>query len=346
MESASSKPIEGMLLNPRDIELSLFSSRQTLELGEPWEILLEIRNHSHLTVWVADISTTLTLPAEIIHPAENKVQSKGAGLPTVSGQGFDSVSISPGGNYICRWRLNEDKKELDARTSIWDRASWHVFFHPGKYDIQGNIHFWTSAPQMDKLAGPIVFTRKAMGKLLETLADEYIANASATPNGGSVGSNRALIIAKLSDDIPDRRLQQMATQGPENFDHSLEAKEIQAQVLDRSVPLVAKGTIEVTAKSSTVLVASAFGGVLAFLFRELYLLTQAPALLGWIDFAVLPSYILTAIIITLFLSRISEARFPLTIRIMDFWGATTLGILSALGGNASVKWIFDLVFAR
>jgi len=291
-------------LNPRDVELALTSSRRTLELGEPWEILLRVRNHSSLTVWLSAAATTLTLPAEVLHPAESRVASRGPQLPTVPGPGYDIVSIRPGGQYICTWRVNTEDEDFERFKDSWAIRRWHFFFHPGEYEIQAHVHVWTEEPHSRNLVAP---------RLLKN--PQVAAQASS---------------ASLSEESASSGARELS---PE--EQLFEAKKLQCEVLSQSLPLSVTGTIDVTIKSSFLFGAAAFGGVLAFFFREFYRAGQGAAdHLAWSDLYTLPMYVLTAIIIFLLVHRITEARFPLTVRIMDFWGATAFGVLAAFGGHA------------
>lgn len=318
-------------LNPRDIELSLTSSRGTLELGEPWEILLHINNHSDQTIWIAAAATTLTLPAEVIHPAESRVASRGAQLPTISGPGYDIVSIPKGCRYMCTWRLNENAKELAQISSPWDLRRWHLFFHPGAYEIQANIHLWTEKPNTRELVA---------SRFLDGNQDEGKGLAE------SLGAIKSLKEEKEFPTPADEK--QAAGESDEHDTESkqeklFEAKEKQFQVLSNSIPLTVIGKIDVTIQSTSQFVAAAFGGCLAFLFREFYAMTEASISLAWSDLAFLPTYVLSAVLISLFVNRITEARFPLTVKIMDFWGATAFGVLAAFGGNAILVQTFKFL---
>jgi hypothetical protein len=319
-------------LNPRDIELSVTSSRSTLELGEPWEILLHIKNHSDQTVWIAAAATTLTLPAEVIHPAESRVASRGAQLPTISGPGYDLVNIPKGGRYICTWRLNENAKELARISSPWDLRRWHLFFHPGEYEIQANIHLWTEQPNARELVASRLLggeddAGQGLAALLGTLKSRKEEKGELTATGSAEKA------ADGSEEDDTETKQQKL----------FEAKEKQFQVLSKSIPLTVIGRIDVTIKSTSQFGAAAFGGGLAFLFREFYAMTEATVVLTWSDLALLPTYVLSAILISLFVNRITEARFPLTVKIMDFWGATAFGVLAAFGGDAILAQILKFL---
>ena len=104
------------------------------------------------------------------------------------------------------------------------------------------------------------------------------------------------------------------------------------------------GNLEFTPRSITVLTAAAFGGLIGFGFSQLnkiHQLGEAVEITAR-DLILLPSFLLTAIIATLIVTRITEARFPLTIQIMDFWGATALGVISALLGDAALRNLLSL----
>jgi len=120
-----------------------------------------------------------------------------------------------------------------------------------------------------------------------------------------------------------------------------EAKEKQLQEMESSLPLTQTGTVEVITRSLTVFLAAALGGFIAFILRELHVWFSAGERVSLADLILLPMYILLAVIITLFLARVSEARFPLTIKVMDFWGALSLGILAALGGHEVVTKLLE-----
>ena len=70
-------------MNPRDIELKLFASRPSIELGETFEIVLWIKNHSQEPIWISNINTSLSLTAEIYPPTQRRVAAAAAQLPSV-----------------------------------------------------------------------------------------------------------------------------------------------------------------------------------------------------------------------------------------------------------------------
>lgn len=111
----------------------------------------------------------------------------------------------------------------------------------------------------------------------------------------------------------------------------------------KSFSLVAKGTIEVGIKATFAFYAAALGGLLAFAFRELYWAHTEPSKLTLKDALLLPTYVLTAVLLSLVVSRVTEARLPLTIRVMDFWGATAFGVLAAFLGNAIITKIIGIM---
>lgn len=342
--------------NPRDIGLRLSTSRQLLELSEPWEIILTIQNNSPITLWVAGMTTALTLPAEVLHPAEVGITARGAQLPTVAGPGFDKVCIPSGGTYNCTWRVNSNKDQMDKQTTFRNLILWNVFFHPGKYVIQATIHFWPQEPDLGRIALPGLMSmsveeaRAAQANIKEL---ENIVVAALAQGASAEGAQQAaeavraqrtqsltdggtLLSHVAPDNLPERR-------DPELL--ALAAKNAQASVLGESIPLAVEGLIEVTGRSLTVLGASGIGGLLAFVFRELTLAIEDSTKVEWSDLLLLPTYTLTAIVMNLVFSRVTEARLPFTIRIMDFWGAITFGIVTALAGNALIKAAFSFFTA-
>lgn len=320
-------------MNPRDIELHLTSSRETLELGEPWEILLYVHNHSEFIVWIVDLTTTLTLPAELIHPGESNVGSRGAQLPTVSGPGSDMVSIPPGGQYMCSWRINQDAREMDETVSKWDIFRWHMFFHPATYSIQAHIHVWTERPDPEVLATPRMIQIRHESQKQRLSVQEIIAEQSDEINADEHSASKDIDTEALASHSSQTTTRSFPDE--EDFETSMfPIKKLQADAMAGSLPLTAAGHIDVTIKSTSQFVAAALGGVLAFLFRESYALSSNTAPLQLQDIGLLPTYVLSAVLISLLVSRVTEARFPLTVKIMDFWGATAFGVLAAFAGAA------------
>lgn len=299
------------MLKPREITLSLSTSRALLELSEAWEIILTVENSSSNAIWLVGVTTALTIPAEVLHPAELDITSRYAQLPTVWGAGFSKVCIQPGGTYNCTWRVNYDKAAMDEKTSFRTLLLWHVFFHPGKYIIQATTHFWIDEPDMGLLTVP----RLLPGNMTTEQAQVFVTQ----------------IAPDYAPKVADSNLLMLA------------ARNAQASVLRTAVPATVSGVIEVTGRSLTILGASALGGFLAFLFRELTLAAESLQQLRWNDLLLFPAYVLTAVILNLVLSRVAEAKVPLTIRIMDFWGAITFGIVLALGGNVLIKAAFGFL---
>ena len=328
-----------MTLKQQDINLTLFPSRSTIELGEVWDVLLRVENNSDGSVWITAGTTTLTLPAELQHPSQINVSSAGAQLPTVPGSGFDAVQIAAGGSYITQWRMNEDIQATD-NASFWDGIMWHVFFHPGHYDIQTHIHVWDKKPDVHALAYPVLFSQERMkqekAEVLKSatsmLAPIMEAKKNAEFGGGEATS------PEIEPDPPE------LTEVPADKDTSLgeveklveesiQKKDKTLEAMKGSLSLQQTGKVEVTAKSLTIFVASAVGGFAAFFLRELNALASESQSVYWRDLYLVPMYMLISIIITLFISRITEAKFPLTVKVMDFWGAIAIGILSAFGGH-------------
>lgn len=317
-------------INPRDIELRLYPSRATIELGEAWECLLRIENHSDRSFWITGLTTTLTLPAEIRHPSSLRVSAACAQLPTVPGEGFDSVMIAPRSHYIVLWRMNERPDRMRS-APLWRRWQWHIFFHPGRYDVHAHAHFWPNQPDTTVLAGPVGFLLNLNGAL-------ELAGCSVEPR-------KEVPEACKTSDPPEAAPKGLLTAatGSELSEKLAQAKAGQSNVLNASTVATTTGAVEVVTKSSTVLVAAAVGGLAAFLLRELFLSVEFPERLAAKDLFLLPSYALTSIITTLFISRVTEARVPLTIKIMDFWGAVALGILAALAGQALLNRLLNFL---
>lgn len=55
---------ENSLPHARLIELNLSATRKVLEIGEPWDALLHINNHSVQPIWATALTTCLTVPVE------------------------------------------------------------------------------------------------------------------------------------------------------------------------------------------------------------------------------------------------------------------------------------------
>jgi hypothetical protein len=106
--------------------------------------------------------------------------------------------------------------------------------------------------------------------------------------------------------------------------------------MGHSVPFSVSGEIEFSVKSVTTFFAAAFGGLAAFLLKQLGLLSHGVDT-SWNDLFLLPMYMLSAIVLTLLVSRISEAKLPFTVKIMDFWGAMAVGIASGFLGNSLIN---------
>jgi hypothetical protein len=239
------------------------------------------------------------------------------------------VCILPEGRYICTWRLNQDAKELKANAERWEIARWLLFFHPGKYKIQANIHVWTDQPNMTAISEPKKLDSE------ERRRDEAIIK-------------QLLINQQTSKSSEENQISKQESSGEssekksEYLDRRAQAKVKQAGEMNKSLTLTVDGTVDVTIRSSSQFTASAFGGLLAFVFRELYWLGQGTNI-RWLDLALLPSYVLMAILISLFLYRVTEARFPFTIKIMDFWGATAFGVLASFVGNGILSKLIGLI---
>ncbi|MGL4513132.1 MAG: hypothetical protein ACRCT8_08555 [Lacipirellulaceae bacterium] len=293
--------------------MKLYASRSQVELSETFELLLEITNAASESVWITDFTTTCSLPGEVRFPRDRDTKSSNASFPTVSGAGVDLLCLSPRTTYTVLWRVNNTSANKGKRRSIfrivhdlWEWSVWHLFFHPGTYDLQAQVHLFVEQPDAAALY------RAKFSSVGEEDIVEYLEprEVDATHVGGS------------------------------RVDRMLETKKDQALELKNSIVCGAVGRVEVATHSLTILLAAAIGGFAAF---QLSALSPGPepvgiqlAQGGWL------LYVLVAVVLTLFLSRVSEARFPLTIRVMDFWGALSLGVLTAFGGIALIGRILKL----
>ncbi|MYN10299.1 hypothetical protein [Pseudoduganella aquatica] len=123
-----------------------------------------------------------------------------------------------------------------------------------------------------------------------------------------------------------------------------ELRKRQAEEVNKSISKTTSSKLEVVTKSAVILASAGVGGVLAFLFKLCYALANnaaVPSLL-W----TLPSYVLTAGIASLLISRITEAKFPLTVKVMDFWGGTALGILASISGDYFLQSVFKSILSK
>lgn len=118
----------------------------------------------------------------------------------------------------------------------------------------------------------------------------------------------------------------------------------QADEINKSICKMTSSRLEVVTKSAVILASAGFGGVLAFLFKLCYAFANgAPVVrLFW----TLPSYVLTAGIASLLISRITEAKFPLTVKVMDFWGGAALGILASISGDYFLNSVFKSILEK
>ena len=274
-----------MNINPRDVQLKITASRHLLELGEPWELFLEIENDTEIPLWISGMTTILAIPVEVIHPSEIRFNGRWSALPTIPGDGKNAICILPKGKYLCTWRL-ENSGDLHPPKPVtkWQMLAWHVFFHPGYYDFFATVHIWDKRPDMQTLEAP-----------------------KATP----AAPDLATLVAA------------------------------QAAVMDESLCKIASGKIEVVTKSGIILGAASLGGVIAFLFKTFTIAQGGKAEFSWLALLSLPVYVLTAAVVSLVVSRITEAKFPLTIKVMDFWGGAALGIIAAISGNYFLNSIFE-----
>lgn len=336
MEQVGKSAIMGSDIDPRDITLKLFPSRLAVELGERWAIHMRIENCSPHDVWIADLTTTLDLPPELFHMTE-ELGSTFAEFPTATepligfnhtplARVYQAVKIPPKGRYFVNWLVETKTWQYSPNMPLTGRLQWHLFFHPGSYQFRAEVHIWSSRPDVEKLSRL---------KLLE-ITPSLIGMESDYDRGQDKDANSEEGTRAVADSEKTAQFGAEKEKLPASeaiIAEGFKAAHQQELVLAESLPVCVNGTVEVTPQSYVIFVAAAFGGFLAFFLRELNILSRELIVASWKDLFLLPSYMLTAVVVTLFLSRITEARFPLTIKVMDFWGASALGLISAFGGD-------------
>lgn len=306
-------------MKPRDIELTLYTSRPCVEIGEPFEVILKIENYGDNNIWISNITTSLSLTAEVRAPSQRKVSGSAGNLPSIfAGPGVDTVKISPGSSYSVIWRHNEEH----SKDNYFMNLLWEVFFHPGVYKYFAEVHFWTERP--DHVA---LYKAHELGKnkeecdLANTLS--MLRNTLRRRKSAEDG------VFEENSDLAD--ISQSANN--EHQDHDIDlAKRSLFDVMDKSMTLTCEGNSEFTIKSTTIFFGALLGAVLAFFLRQMHII-YASSTFSFAELWILPLYCITSVIVVLLLNRVSEAKIPLTIRIMDFWGACTLGLIGAFGGQ-------------
>ena len=178
------------LCDPRHICLTLSPTRPTVELGELWEVTLEIENNTDHDIWIVNLACALIIPGEILHPSTAQFQQASlGGFPTATELGgTEYIRIPTNGQYTVVFQSigGQYKKGKYNQESIamHHRLAWHFFFHPGTYLITSTVHIWTKQPETKDIESAKQFGRIEEcpeERREEVLQREQLALENSTP---------------------------------------------------------------------------------------------------------------------------------------------------------------------
>ncbi len=145
------------ILDPPDVDITLYPSRNIPVAGELWSISGEIFNRSTKPIWIVDRRTILTLAPEMWGQT-SQAGSMGAFFPTTKGRQEDElVRVDPGAKYTVIWKVNTiDDRGRDPNSfkqvfrSIICAIRDFTFFNPGEFLISSTVHVWSTPPKYDE----------------------------------------------------------------------------------------------------------------------------------------------------------------------------------------------------
>ena len=307
---ATSPTTAAMTLATKQIEITLRGSRLQVVAGSGFGIWADIKNISSGPVFLNPKFLTMTPPSEVSRADGPK----------------DWASVMSGSFLL--WDYNDPYNKvmrLEAQsttTAFWPGPGYSAT------DVPWNKWLWESGKNWLGLVNfvPGEYTFKVVGAYwseVEPAAQVFRRVAAASAEHVEKDAR-----ARGADKATIEKAEAAASAARE------------ASVKEEAATVAATGhrseiaeiKIAVTAPQSIVLVGAGIGGLIAyFLLPNVRL---RPHKFGWPDLA---AAALLSTIVTILVSRISEAQFPVKISVNDFWGAITMGFIAGASGTAILK---------
>ncbi|WP_248885331.1 hypothetical protein [Acidithiobacillus acidisediminis] len=136
-----------------DIDIALYPSREIPVAGELWSVSGHLSNRSTKPIWIVDQACTLSLAPEI-YGQNSRTGSIGAFFPTIQSRPFSEiVRIDPGATYSVVWKIDPHSSkdggsgaDLGVVTRVYRTIRSYLFFSPGKFKVNANVHIWPFKP--------------------------------------------------------------------------------------------------------------------------------------------------------------------------------------------------------
>ena len=307
---AATPATAALTLATKQIEITLRGSRLQVVAGSGFGIWADIKNISNGPVFMNPKFFTMTPPSEVSRadgPQDWASVMSGSFLLWDYHDPYNKVmrleaqstttAFWPGPGYSPR--------DVSWHKSLWESGkNWLglVNFVPGEYTFKVVGAYWSEVEPAAQ-----VFRRVAAASAELVEKDARARGADAPTMEKAETAARAARDASAKEEAAT-----VAATG-----HRSEIAEIK---------------IAVTAPQSIVLVGAGIGGLIAyFLLPNVRL---RPHRFAWMDLA---AAALLSTIVTILVSRISEAQFPVKISVNDFWGAITMGFIAGASGTAILK---------
>jgi len=135
-----------------DIDIKLFTSRESPVAGELWSMSGNIHNRSTKPFWIVNVHTVYT-PAPEMWGLKSRRGSIGAFFPTIIDRiHHEVVRIDPGASYSVIWKITPlDEKDLTMGLfrEISAILRNYAFFRPNNFITSATVHIWTIPPEFD-----------------------------------------------------------------------------------------------------------------------------------------------------------------------------------------------------
>lgn len=137
-------------LEKPDVDIKLFTSRESPVAGELWSMSGEIHNRSTKPIWIIDKHTVYT-PTPEMWGLKSRRGSIGAFFPTIQERIPDEVvRIDPGASYSVIWKispLDAKDREKNLFGEILAILRNYAFFRPNTFVTSSTVHIWTTPPE-------------------------------------------------------------------------------------------------------------------------------------------------------------------------------------------------------